>query len=659
MIKPYSLLILGMFALAANAQTTAPIPTLQPYGKISNEDLELKSCDFEKDANAMVLFAKSAVYYDGVFNVVQEVHRRFKVFNDNGKDVANIHVEFYGGDRSEFISDVQAETVNMVDGKPEITKLDKKLIYTQHIDKVLDELVFTMPNVKAGSVFEYKYRWTTTSYSNFPDWDFQEKIPVRYSELDTEIPQMLSFKTYSHIREPYAKHTTSSSSGSMGSGENVDTYTIYKELRGMSNIHSLPDEPFMSSYTDNLESLTFQLTGVTPLGGFQKSSLDTWPKIGGALADADEFGSQLRRKLANEEDIINKAKALKTDEEKIAYLFNTVKNIMKWNGIDRFYTNDGTVNAWENKTGNSTEINLILFHLLKKSGVKGYPMIVSTREHGKVNPYNPYLYQFNRAVVYIPVDSTKQYILDATGKYNTYNVIPGNLLNSSGFYIDKDQNTYDILFLQKADPVRQVTLITAEIKPDGKMSGTVQLNSFSYNRISAVKSYKTDGEEKYIKALTDGDNDLKITSLKFDNMEVDTLPLTQNIQFNLDLTGSDENYIYFKPNLFASNFKNDFLSENRYTDIDFGYQSNDAINGTYKIPTGYKVDAMPKSVSMAMTDKSIVFKRMVAEQEGSVVIRYVLYFKKSIYFKEDYPEIHDFFKKLNEMMNEQIVLKKG
>jgi hypothetical protein len=213
--------------------------------------------------------------------------------------------------------------------------------------------------------------------------------------------------------------------------------------------------------------------------------------------------------------------------------------------------------------------------------------------------------------------------------------------------------------MQKTTPVRGVTLINAEIKPDGKMTGTVQINSFSYDRVDDVEKYKTDGEEKYIKALANGDNNLNISSLKFENMEVDTLPLTQNIEFTLDLTSSDENYIYFKPNLFATNYNNEFLSENRFTDIDFGYQSNYALNGIYKIPAGYKIDAMPKSVTMAMTDKSIVFKRMVAEQDGSVVVRYVLYFKKSVYFKEDYPEIHDFFKKMNEMMNEQVVLKKG
>jgi hypothetical protein len=427
----------------------------------------------------------------------------------------------------------------------------------------------------------------------------------------------------------------------------------------LANIPALPDEPYMSSFLDNVERVRFQLISFKPIGGFQSSGSESWAKVGGILADDDDFGGQLKRKLNNEETIINKAKTLKTDDEKIAYIFGEVKTAMKWNGIDRWYTIDGTYRAWENKTGNSAEINLILYHLLKASGIDAYPMIVSTREHGKVRPYYTSTSQFNRAVVYVPVDTTKNYILDATGKYNMYNETPAELLNSSGLYIDKSKKIYDMVYLTREQPVRQVVLINGEIKAGGKLEGTAQINSTSYNRINALERYKTDGEKKYIDYLRDNDNNLKITSLKFDNMEVDTLPLTQNIAFNLDLAGSDENYIYLNPNLFTSLKTNPFLSENRMTDIDFGYLQNFAINGVYKIPAGYKTDALPKSVTIVMPDKSVSFNRFVAEQDGSIVIRYRINYAKPLYAKGDYPDFHEFFKKMHEMLNEQIILKKS
>ena len=66
MNKFFTLLLLGAVSITANAQTT---PTTQPYGKIDQADLEMKACDFEKDANAEVLFFKGNVYYGARFRI--------------------------------------------------------------------------------------------------------------------------------------------------------------------------------------------------------------------------------------------------------------------------------------------------------------------------------------------------------------------------------------------------------------------------------------------------------------------------------------------------------------------------------------------------------------------------------------------------------------
>lgn len=659
MNKLFTLLLLGAVTITANAQT-APTPATQPYGKIEQADLELKACDFEKDANAEVLFEKGSAYYGAdLYSITNEIHRRIKIFNDNGKTAADIHIPYYGGNHLEYVTGIQAQTVNLVDGKVEITKLDKKLIYTKAIDKWRNEITFTMPNVKPGCIIEYKYNWNTNNFFDVPDWDFQDKIPVRYSEYTTSIPDIFYFRQQPHLTMPLVKSSHTSEARSLQDGTNSSPYTLEIETRAMANIPSLPDEPFMSSFRDNVQNIRYQLVSMRPIGGFAKTGSDTWAKVGGTLIDDEDFGGQLKRKLNNEEVIIAKAKALKTDDEKIAYIFNEVKNAMKWNGIDDWYTIDGTYRAWENKTGNSAEINLILFHLLKQSGLEVYPMVVSTREHGKVSPYYTSTIQFNRAVAYIPVDSTKNYILDATGKYNLYNETPAELLNSSGLFIDKPKNQYDMVFLHKETPVRQVVLISGEIKPNGKLEGKAEISSSSYNKISAIERYKKDGEKKYIEFLSDKDNNLKISSIKMENMDVDSLPLTQKIDFNLDLAGSDENYIYLNPNLFTSLKTNPFLSEKRMTDIDFGYRQNYTISSVYKIPAGYKADALPKSVTIVMPDKSVSFKRLVAEQDGSIVVRYSINYNKISYPKDDYPDFHEFFKKMHEMLNEQIILKKS
>jgi hypothetical protein len=258
----------------------------------------------------------------------------------------------------------------------------------------------------------------------------------------------------------------------------------------------------------------------------------------------------------------------------------------------------------------------------------------------------------------VPVDSTKKYILDATDKYGRYNQTPYELLNSYGLYIDKEKEKYELVLIKNDEPNRQIVFINAEIKPNGTMKGDAQVSSFSYNKSSSVELHKLLDEKKYQEYLTGNDNNLKITSLKFENAEIDSLPLNQSIEFSLDLPGTDEKYIYFNPNLFTSLRSNPFVNKQRVADIDFGCLSSYSINGRYKIPEGYKIDALPKMMNIVMPDKSIGFKRIIGEENGYVLIHYFIDYKKSYYSQGDYANLYAYFKKMSEILNEQIVFKK-
>jgi len=83
------------------------------------------------------------------------------------------------------------------------------------------------------------------------------------------------------------------------------------------------------------------------------------------------------------------------------------------------------------------------------------------------------------------------------------------------------------------------------------------------------------------------------------------------------------------------------------------------LSAIYKVPAGYSVEGVPKNISMVTPDNSIIFKRIVGQQDGAIALRYTLIYRKSIFFKEDYADLHAFYKKMYELMNENIVLKKS
>jgi hypothetical protein len=264
----------------------------------------------------------------------------------------------------------------------------------------------------------------------------------------------------------------------------------------------------------------------------------------------------------------------------------------------------------------------------------------------------------NKMVVYVPVDTTSQYVLDATNKYNLYNQIPKAELNTFGLTLDEPDNAYKMVFLSDDEPVMQEGFFNSEIAPDGKMTGTGVITSAGYNKISAVRDYNVLGENKYIDSMRSAANNVKISGFGMQNMDVDSLPLIQKFNFDVSLPGADEHYIYFGTNLFSLIGDNPFKAETRVSDIDFGYRRDYSISGLYKIPDGYKVDALPKSITLVMPDKSIIFKRTVAQENGTILVRYLIDHRKSIYFSNNYPDIRNFYQKMYELLAEQVVLKK-
>jgi len=276
---------LCLVSIVTRAQDT--IPSYQPYGKVSIKDIEMKTCDFEKDANAEVLFDVGTTSSFGVMTR----HVRIKIFNERGENEANVRLlynSFYGNS----IDHVTGETINFNNGKMEISPLDKKLIYTLKIDKFVSAVTFALPNVKPGSIIEFKYEYYTLT-----NWFFQSNIPTRYSEIKTVFTSRSQFKYIPFIDQPLIK----------SAGGVFDAV----QDKAMANVHSLPDEPYMGSRINNLQHMHYLETDLR---------IDTWRKIGDLLLAFTDFGDEMRWSLTDESTIIKQAKALTNNDDKIAFI---------------------------------------------------------------------------------------------------------------------------------------------------------------------------------------------------------------------------------------------------------------------------------------------------------------------------------------------------
>ena len=615
------------------------------YGIVNNQELNLTQVDFDKDANAVVLIHEAFSNYNDQRHLITNHHIRIKILKEKGFSLANVSIPFYRKDDFEIISGVEGMTINLVDGERVVnTKLDRKSIFTQKTNERIGEVVFTFAAIKVGSIIDYTYQSDMKSYGGLEDWDFQERIPVMLSKYSLVIAPNIEFayRVNKTLDLPIVIKQGSFSDG------------VYFEMK---NIPGLGDEPYMDARRDYVQKIIFQLSGFSRNGSDKSKYMTSWDEVTRELNSSSEFGGQLDKNISGTEDFIKTVKAMNSPEEKMKAVFNYVRSNMVWNNLYSKYSSDGVKNAWQKKTGTSGDINLLLVNLLKEASLEAFPMLVSERFFGKVNSAYPFIDQFNSVFAYVIVNN-KKYYLDATDKTIPPHLTPSNILNTTAFIVNrKAGGLTDIT----NDTVQYKEYVTADLELDnnGAIAGTVTVKSKDYARFTKLPDYRAD-KEKFIKRyyIVDGTN-FTAKDLEVNNIENDSLILDQNFKLSgtLNTTGD---YSFLPLNMYTGFNFNPFLSDNRFSNINFGYRRSISLNLTIQLPANYVIDELPKSVKLTNPDKDVTFLRqMEFDKEGNFIRCMILIeFTKSLYETDTYPIIKEMYQKMFEFLKEPVVLKK-
>jgi hypothetical protein len=71
-----------------------------------------------------------------------------------------------------------------------------------------------------------------------------------------------------------------------------------------------------------------------------------------------------------------------------------------------------------------------------------------------------------------------------------------------------------------------------------------------------------------------------------------------------------------------------------------------------------KLETVPKNIRLIMPDTSIALSRYIQVKDNILNVKYAITTSRSVFTAEDYEYVKNFYKKMAEIMNEQIVLKK-
>jgi len=163
------------------------------FGKITIDELKMKKCSFDTSASALILFDKGVCDLNEQLQVIYKRHVRVKFFTKSSIDEWASRT-IYLTRNEDAISKLKASSYNLEDGQIIESKMDEGSVFKTRYDRYTDELKFTIPNTKEGSVIEFSYVFRTSA-SLLPGWQFQYEIPSAYSEYQTSFPSIFTFRS--------------------------------------------------------------------------------------------------------------------------------------------------------------------------------------------------------------------------------------------------------------------------------------------------------------------------------------------------------------------------------------------------------------------------------------------------------------------------------
>jgi hypothetical protein len=662
LFKKSLLLFLFVFLFSkTNAQNFEP-------GKVSIEELQEKAHPIDSSAVAAIVYkiGKTIFKYDYEkgFYALHECQIRIKVYKKEGLSWANFEVPYYVGYESmsdDVVKFSNACTYNLEGAEIVKTKLNSEGSFKKNVNEYWNEASITMPNVKVGSVIEFKYILKSENVVTFPAFNMQYSIPVNYCEYKTEIPEFYIYKPvaigFVKVNTEQKYEDTFQGYDNQYRNSNTVKYKQISSIHTAESIPALKEEDYIDNIRNYTSSIKYELERTRFPDQKVKDYSITWEGVAKTIFDNKDFGQALDADI----DLVTDLRFIleaqhKTDLsqlEKLGVIFKFVQQKMNWNNHYGYYVDKGIKKAYVEKTGNTAEINFILIRMLKLAGISVNPVLLSTIEHGV--PVFPNRTIFNYVIAGVEIDG-KQILLDATNKQTIPNVIPLNALNRFGRLIRKDGTSEEVNLMPKTT-LNENTVLYISVDEHGKIAGKCRIQKNDYPAFSFRENNKVFSRESYLEKLENSLNGIQISDYKIENVANLDKPIIESFTFvtanHCEIIGGK---MFINPKLFFTNSRNPFMKEERQMPIYFGYPKQKKYQITINIPEGYLVESVPKPIKIATVENVGLFIFNILPEGKRIQISLTEEINAPLVSSDFYEVLKDFFQQMIDKQNEKIVL---
>ncbi|NUO03216.1 MAG: DUF3857 domain-containing protein [Saprospiraceae bacterium] len=645
------------------------------WGEIPPEDLSMTNYPSDTAAVALVLGNYGDLEIDfsrGDLRYNYEQHRRIKILKQSGFDKGDVSISFYK--KGEKISNLQVQ-VYTPDGKK--YSLKSADIFEEAVNENWSRLRFSAPNLSEGAVMEYRYTLASQYAFQLPEWYFQEDIPTRWSEYRLAIPDWLRYVVLSQGVDANVLVTTegrqrmlvpgyeTQQTGIAGSTtiekgyDQVEAEIKFYRYR-MENVPAMRPEPFITTMDDYFARVRFQLAAtafpnraITPVMG-------SWEKASKDLLEHEFFGYQFlkSRHFKRANDALQATlPATATKDEKVNAIYNFLNNTMHWNERYSYMATSNLEDCFEQKKGNSAELNLLFLALLKANDIQCHPLLLSTRDHGRPIDLYPIMDQFNHVAVLVE-HGGQMVVADIASPHQALGFPRTESLNGRAWLVDATNPQWVDLPALSGSSIKLATL---KLDENGQATGTVQYRISGYDAFPWREKIAAQKDQTSLMkgVLSKQYPDIAIEDVKTETPEDLAKPVTISFKCTLpEMAAANGDLLYLSPVINPLFTENPFKVEDRKFPVDIPYIFSDKFVLQLELPEGFVLEEAPEPIKASLPNNGGTFQYTLSQNGNKLNLVTEVKISQQRFEPDTYPGLRHFFNLLLEKQQNPVVLKR-
>jgi hypothetical protein len=621
---------------------------------ITQEDLQVKEVPGDPGAAAIELYY--AHYIDDTLHS-QFIYRRIKILSEKGNKYADVEIPIFIHESS--VTSIKARTIHpdgkIIDfaGKP----FEKTIMKGQGI-KYLAK-TFTLPEVTVGSIIEYKYLIMMPEHLIYDTaWTIQHDL---YTVKE-------NFRIKAYKGELNTKHgggsqlemVYSNMPANLKPKQSPDGFEMQAQ-----NIAAFESESYMPPEENYKPQVRFFY------GGSEMSSPDKfWQDVGRDLnkevehfiGNHQEIQKAAAEAIGNETDWEQQVRKLYARAQQIRNLSYERGRTQEELKKENLKANANVLDVLNHGYGRRHDIILFFAALARAAGFHTSVLRVSNRGERFFDKGLLSEDQLDQEMVVVKVNGQDVY-LDPGTKFCPYGFVRWTRTSTAALKLDKDGGSFVTVPAATHEKAVLTRIANLTLADDGSLSGDLTVryegSEALERRLDALETDEV-GSKKALEDEVKGwlPPTAILNVAKIDGLQGEDEPLIA--QFHLQISGyasAAGKRLLLPPYLFQMKQKDAFKHADRKYPVYFPYAYGEKDVISIKFPAGYSVEGSPTTQNAMLPYAG--YENLVKFDVGQMVTQRVLAFNGIFLELKLYPEVKEFFGKVQAGDEQQAVLRVG